>query len=60
MEAARRSGEQLAGMQETLARLEQTGARSTEDVTALRKVDEQVSSDVKSVRVAEETQRVIG
>jgi hypothetical protein len=55
MEAARRSGEQLARMQETLARLEQTGAHSTEDVTALRKVDEQVSSDVKSVRVVEET-----
>jgi hypothetical protein len=54
MEAARRSGEQLARVQETLARLEQAGARATEDVTALRKVDEQVSSDVKSVRAAEE------
>ena len=56
MEAARHSGELLARMQETLARLEQTSARSTEDVTGPQKsAIDQVSSDVKSVRAAEET-----
>jgi hypothetical protein len=54
MESARRSGEQLTRMQETLVRLEQTGGRNTEDVAAIRKVDEQIASDVKSVRAAEQ------
>jgi hypothetical protein len=54
MEAARRSGEQLTRMQETLARLEQTSGRTAGDVAALRKADEQVASDVKSVRAGEE------
>jgi hypothetical protein len=53
MEAARRSGEQLTRMQDTLARMEQTSGRTTEDVAALRKTDEQVASDVKSVRAGE-------